>query len=695
MPIDDSKEILQDFITESSEILEELENDLVELEEKKEDIELLNKIFRAVHTIKGSSSFLELDKIATISHHSEDILNKLRKQEMIVTDDIMNVLLEYVDLGKGIIRDLKTGKDTVNIDSLLDKLENIRSGKAINIDAGGKERQERAAPKTVLSQIRAATQAIEQTIRVEIGRLDALMNLVGELVLSRNRLVQISGDLSEKYEDDPKIEQLIETTSQLGLITTELQLAVMKTRMIPISKVFNRFPRMIRDLARDLNKEVELVITGEDTELDKSVIELITDPLVHMVRNAIDHGIELPDEREKVGKSRKGTVRLNAVQEGNHIVIEVKDDGKGIDPNLVIKTALEKEVLTREEIARMEKDEILGLIFRPGFSTAKNVTNISGRGVGLDVVRSNVEKINGIINIDSKIGEGSLLQLKLPLTLAIIQSLLVEVSGEVFAIPLVSIIETIKIKEDELHSLEGREVLNYRTGVLSLIRIADVFNLEPTYSSYVYVVIIAVAEKQVGFIVDRLIGQEEIVIKSLGDYLSGLVGIAGATIMGDGKVRLIIDPSGTIEIASKMPRKIRKKKIDIEKDRNKREVLDVLVVDDSATDRKILKNLLNSIGWINTTEVASGKDAIEVIKHKNFEVAIVDLIMPEIDGYALAKYLRESEFKKPLIAITARGETADEKQLKMAGFDKLVLKPINLSEILNIIDELSSKSHTV
>jgi two-component system chemotaxis sensor kinase CheA len=686
---EEMNEILQDFITESSEILEELENDLVELEDRKDDEELINKIFREVHTIKGSSSFLELDKISTVSHHTEDILNRLRKKEMEVTDEIMDILLEYVDAAKSIIADLKSGEDTTEIDELLNKLDQVKTGGYVSKSTIGGSRRGKNQ-KSGGKQVKAASQAIEQTIRVEVGKLDALINLVGELVLSRNRLVQLANELNLKYENDVKLEQLLDTTSQLGLITTELQLAVMKTRMIPISKVFNRFPRIVRDMARELKKEVELIVSGEDTELDKSVIELITDPLMHMVRNAVDHGIEFPEERERLGKSRKAKLYLNAAQEGNHIVISVKDDGKGIDPAKVAKVAIEKELATREEIARMDNDEIISFIFKPGFSTSSKITNLSGRGVGLDVVKSNVEKINGIINVDTKIREGTNIQLKLPLTLAIIQSLLVEVSGEVFAIPLVSIIETIKIKEDEIHDLEGREVLNYRTGVLTLIRITDVFDLEPTYGEYFYVVIIAVAERQVGFVVDRLIGQEEIVIKSLGDFLGGMPGIAGATIMGDGKVRLIIDPSGVIDIASKMPKRIKKKVVRATD--KKKESVSVLFVDDSATDRKIVKNLLSSVGWIDIVEVPSGKDAMEILKQSTFDVFIIDLIMPEIDGFSLAKYLREKGFKQPIIAITARGEITDDKQIKMAGFDKLIVKPINLSEVLNVLDELLSKS---
>lgn len=692
-------DLIQDFILESSEIIEQLDQDLVELEHRKNDLELLNKIFRAAHTIKGSSSFLGFDKMSTVTHHAEEILNKLRKGEMVVGPEIMDILLEFVDVIKKVLDDIRNGKDTTAIDQIVKKLKLANEGKVSGLTNSQPSNKEVKSENLVQkddgdgANIKKATKAIEQTIRVDVSRLDSLMNLVGELVLSRNRIAQISSELERKFEGDYLVEQLLETTSQIGLITTELQLAVMKTRMVPIGKVFNKFPRMIRDLARDLKKDIDLIITGEDTELDKSVVEEIGDPLVHMIRNAVDHGIESPEERVKKGKPRKGRVELSAYHEGNHIVIEISDDGRGMDPEKLKQKAIEKKVITPEEAKGMSKEEAFGLIFKPGFSTAEKVTGVSGRGVGMDVVKTNIEKLNGIISIESELGKGSVFKLKLPLTLAIIQALLVEVSGEVFAIPLVSVIETVRINEEEIHNFEGREVLKLRDSVLSLVRLDDVFGLEGTFEQDIYVVVVALAEKRIGLVVDRLVGQEEIVIKSLGEYLSGNVGIAGATIMGDGKVRLIIDVSGVMEIATKMPKKIKRgkktaKSVSSHKGDNN---INVLIVDDSATDRKIMKRLLTSSGWINCIEVTNPHDAISAVQDMNLDLVITDVMMPDMDGFELTRVLRERGFDKPVIAVSARGEASAGQKAKISGVSAFMTKPINLQEMLNKVDELVTK----
>ncbi|MGA1861748.1 response regulator [Deferribacter thermophilus] len=694
----DMNDLIQDFLVEANELIEQLDQDLVELENRKDDLDLLNKIFRAAHTIKGSSSFLGFDKLTELTHVAEEILNKLRKGEMVVTADIMDVLLEFVDNLKKLIDDIKNGTDSVDIAEIMKKLKLVNEGKVIT---PAEERKQDSAKqetkKNEPKQIAKVTKAIEQTIRVDVNRLDILMNLVGELVLSRNRIAQISAEFEKKFEGEYLVEQLLETTSHLGLITTELQLAVMKTRMVPIGKVFNKFPRMVRDLCRELKKDIELVITGEDTELDKSVVEEIGDPLIHMIRNAVDHGIESPEERVKKGKPEKGLVALNAYYEGNHIVVEIKDDGRGMDPEKLKKKAIEKGVITPEEAKTLNRDEALGLIFRPGFSTAEKVSDVSGRGVGMDVVKTNIEKLNGIIQIESEVDKGTTFKLKLPLTLAIIQALLVEVSGEIYAIPIVSVIETVKIDENEIHSFEGREVLKLRESVLSLIRLNEVFELEPTFSNEMYVVVVALAEKKVGLIVDRLIGQEEIVIKSLGEYLGGTVGIAGATIMGDGAVRLILDVAGIMEIASKMPRVNRRRskvsKVPTALNENYHR-LNVMVVDDSATDRKIMKRLLSNTGWINVVEITNGKDALAAIKNLEVDFVITDIFMPDMDGYELARSLRESGFTGPILAVSSRGEIKDSKKFSLYGINDFIVKPVSLDELLGKINELKAINNT-
>ena len=708
---DDMQELVQDFLVETNEIIENLDHDLVELESNQNDLELLNKIFRGAHTMKGSSSFLGFNKLADLTHHAEDILNKLRKGEMVVTREIMDTLLEFVDKTKQIISDIENGTDTADVASVINDLKLASEGKLVGKKpaaasapaaqaAAPAQAARKAAPKQEAKQQHQATQ-VEQTIRVDVSRLDSLVNLVGELVLSRNRLSQIAGELENKFENEYLVEQLLDVTSAIGMNTTELQLAIMKTRMIAIGKVFNKFPRVVRDIARDTGKEIELIISGEETELDKQVIESIGDPLLHMIRNSCDHGVETPDVRLAKGKPRMGTVNLSAYHEGNHVVIEIKDDGAGMDPNKLKRKAIEKGVITVDEANSMDDKQAFALIFKPGFSTAEKITNISGRGVGMDVVRTNIEKLNGIITIDSKIDEGSTFYLKLPLTLAIIQALLVEVAGETFAIPLASVVETVRITNEEIHSFEGREVLKLRDRVLSLIRLDEAFALDELEQDEIYVVVVALAEKQLGFIVDKLIGQEEIVIKSLGDYLGGNPGIAGATITGDGRVRLILDVAGVIEVAQNMPRRIRNtkklssnKRAAVQTASKKTNAVKVLICDDSSTDRKITKKILESQDWIETVEAPSGKDALSLLERdSSIDLIISDIMMPDMDGFRLARSIREKGYDIPIIAMSARMEPADRKKMNASGMNAFIQKPINQQLLLDKIDELISQKN--
>lgn len=712
---DDMQELVQDFLVETNEIIENLDHDLVELESNQNDLELLNKIFRGAHTMKGSSSFLGFNKLAELTHHAEDILNKLRKGEMVVTREIMDTLLEFVDKTKQIISDIENGTDNTDCTSVIEDLKLASEGKLTSKTkntsaaqpaqaaqpAAAPAPKPQAAPKQEAPKVVHQATPVEQTIRVDVSRLDSLVNLVGELVLSRNMLSQIAGELENKFENEYLVEQLLVATNSIGMNTTELQLAIMKTRMIAIGKVFNKFPRVVRDIARDTGKEIELIISGEETELDKQVIESIGDPLLHMIRNSCDHGVETPDVRLAKGKPRMGTVNLSAYHEGNHVVIEIKDDGAGMDPNKLKRKAIEKGVITVDEANSMDDKQAFALIFKPGFSTAEKITNISGRGVGMDVVRTNIEKLNGIITIDSKIDEGSIFYLKLPLTLAIIQALLVEVAGETFAIPLASVVETVRITNEEIHSFEGREVLKLRDRVLSLIRLDEAFALDELEQDEIYVVVVALAEKQLGFIVDKLIGQEEIVIKSLGDYLGGNPGIAGATITGDGRVRLILDVAGVIEVAQNMPRRIRNtkklssnKRAAVQTASKKTNAVKVLICDDSSTDRKITKKILESQDWIETVEAPSGKDALSLLERdSSIDLIISDIMMPDMDGFRLARSIREKGYDIPIIAMSARMEPADRKKMNASGMNAFIQKPINQQLLLDKIDELISQKN--
>jgi two-component system chemotaxis sensor kinase CheA len=533
---DEMKEIVESFIVETKELLDKLDNDLVELEKRQNDVEILNAIFRYVHTIKGTSSFIGFEQMSELTHKFEDVLNKLRKFELKLNPEIMDVILEAQDLMKVLLSKLEANDlSPIDISGVVSKLERISRGEFLIEDV------EKASVDNVSQKLQS--KVIDKTVRIDVERLDELMNLVGELVLGRNRLTQIVSGIVERFEGESLARELMDTIAQVDYLTSELQAVVMRARMMPIAKVFSKFPRIVRDLSRDLNKEVELLIYGEETEVDKSVIESIHDPLVHLIRNAIDHGIETPQERKAVGKPEKGKVILRAEHEGNFIVITVEDDGRGIDPERVRRKAVEKKIITEQEASSISDRDALNLIFLPGFSTASKVTNVSGRGVGLDVVKANITKLNGMIDVQSTLGQGTKFMLKLPLTLAIIQGLLVDVCSEIFIIPLSSVIEVVRIPRSQVHSIKGREIIRLRDSVLPLVRLANIFNLSSNgdFKENLYVVVVGLAEKKLGIVVDGLVGQKEVVIKSLGSYLNNVRGIAGATILGDGTVRMIVD----------------------------------------------------------------------------------------------------------------------------------------------------------
>jgi len=401
------------------------------------------------------------------------------------------------------------------------------------------------APAPAAGQETAGNQV--HTIRVDTARMDNLINLVGEMVITRTRLVKIAEDLKASNQSNPLVHNLIDTNVYLGRLMNDLQESVMRLRMVPIGTVFSRFPRLVRDFCRKTGKKIELVIKGEETELDKTVIEMIGDPLTHIIRNSVDHGIETPEKRLEAGKAEIGTITLDAYQEGNHITIIVSDDGSGLDLEKIYNKALERGLISdREELS--DRD-IANFIFLPGFSTADQITDISGRGVGMDVVKKALNSLGGLVDIKTVKGKGTSFIIHLPLTLAIIQALLVEVAQEIYAVPLSSVVETLLIKSREIKTVGGLSMVQLRGNTLPLISLRAKFALPDSAEKpeEVFVVVVGLGDKTLGLIVDELHGQQEIVIKSLGDYLNGLPGIAGATILGDGKVTLILDIGSLIQ----------------------------------------------------------------------------------------------------------------------------------------------------
>ncbi len=389
---------------------------------------------------------------------------------------------------------------------------------------------------------------VQQTVRVDVERLEHLMNLVGELVIDQTRLTKKKNVLIDRYTNDEDVAQLNEVCTHLVQVVTELQEGMMKTRMLPIEHLFNRYPRMVRDVAHKANKEIEFLIQGKETELDRRLIEEISDPIIHLLRNAIDHGVESPEERELQGKSRKGQVELKAIHQENHIVITVSDDGKGIDPEKIKNSAIKKGLVTKQEVEQLTDKELMLLIFKSGFSTADKITDVSGRGVGMDIVRSQIEKLNGLIDIDSTVGGGTTFTLKLPLTLAIIRSLIVQLGEKEFALPLANVAEIVRLHSSEIKTIKNEQVGVIRDRVLPLVYMHELLGVKPMKLSKerLFVVVIGIAEKRVGLVVDQTIGNQDIVIKPLGKYIGTPPFISGATIMGEGDVSLILDVASIV-----------------------------------------------------------------------------------------------------------------------------------------------------
>ena len=568
--------MIQEFLTESEELLQGMDQDMVTLESTPHDVELLNRIFRALHTIKGTSGFLKFEPVVRLSHRAEDVLNALRRGEVQLSRRMMDALLAARDQLGHMLSDIRAGGlQQYSIDSLLAELAAIQKPIAAaeqlpstpSASANSPAAEVSSAPATHPIQtpgasatglpvpasqkpdVNPAADSGDATMRVNVRKLDDLINLIGELVLERNRLAQLSRDCMARrlaLEDLDSV--LSQSAARLSFITEELQTAGLKTRMIPVDAVFRKFPRLVRDLAHNLQKEVELEVRGQDTEIDKTMVELVGDPLVHLVRNSLDHGIEMPEVRASAGKPRHGTIRLEARQEGDQIIIMVADDGAGIEPDRVLRKAIEKGLVTADRARQLSNREIMDFIFLPGFSTAEKVNDLSGRGVGMDVVRSNLKRMNGSIQLDSVPGKGTTVKLRLPLTLAILPVLLVQVSNEAYALPLRAVLETSHVRNEEVHQVEGSEVFRLHGETLPLVRLRKMFAVASgeNESADQKVVILLVGEKRVALVIDRLIGQESTVIKPLGGYLRGCSTVAGATIGGDGRVRLVLDPAGLL-----------------------------------------------------------------------------------------------------------------------------------------------------
>jgi two-component system, chemotaxis family, sensor kinase CheA len=594
---DEMDEIVDEFVTEAEETLEKIDPMFVELESKGYDKEILNEIFRGMHTLKGAAGFLGFQSIVDVAHRAESIMKKVRDGEMALNRNIMDTILKTVDMLRLLIQHVgaRDNKEE-DISSLVQELDNVfneqvaapaaaaeavsppvaetapetpepaetdqtgtiaespevepEPGPALKFDSEPKPKTQAAAQETAQPQTEDAVQVVSKerevvsTLRVEINRIDKVMDLAGEIVLARNRLLNLAIKLDASYSGDQHVEDLLETTSFLDRVTSDLQLAVIKIRMQPIQKVFAKFPRMVRDLSHNIGKDINLEIFGEDTEVDKSVIENIGDPLIHIVRNSVDHGVEPAAEREAKGKPAKGRIIISAYQKGTQIVIEVIDDGKGIDVDAVKRKAVSKGIVSEDEVQKMSDESAINLIFLPGFSTKDVSSELSGRGVGMDVVKTNVAKLNGYCEVVTKKDEGSTFRISLPLTLAIIQAMMVRIGTEYYALPQSMIEETLRVRKSDIKDVAGQNVITIRGKVLPIFNMSDFLGIRfasDAANENLYVLVVSVAERRFCVAVDELLGQEEIVIKTINGVDSEECGILGATITGDGKIVLILD----------------------------------------------------------------------------------------------------------------------------------------------------------
>ena len=600
-------DIAADFILEAQEILDRLGEQLVTLEHAPQDADQLNAVFRGFHTLKGGAGFLGIQAMVELCHAAEETLGMARSGQAVlqahhfdaaqqsldylqsmldsvsageepgyappaliaqfdvnggapvaaaptaaaaapasdlITDDEFEALLD--ELHGGTAPTAKKAEDGLigedEFEALLDQLHGGAAPGArpvAAVPAVAPAPRPAAVPAPAAAPKPAAAKPVaeaEHTVRVDTKRLDAIVNLIGELVLSRNRLKTLRARLHD--------EELDRAVSTLDIATARLQSAVMRTRMQPVGKVFSRFPKVARDVARNLKKEVELELIGADTELDRNLVEALADPLVHLVRNAIDHGVEMPDLREAQGKPRSGHVRLSAQQEGDYVSIEVQDDGAGIDPERLRAKAREKGLIDPEAAARLSSEECLHLVFLPGFSTKQEVTDISGRGVGMDVVQSRIRELSGQIQIQSELGRGSRFMIRVPLTLAILPTLLVQAGEDVYALPLARVMEVLHAPNSQLGWFDGRAVLDRRSHTLPLVDLRHWLAVEPVASPLLTIVVLQSGEARFGLVVDQVRGREEVVIKPLPKTLRGLRGYAGATLIGDGRMALILDVDG-------------------------------------------------------------------------------------------------------------------------------------------------------
>ncbi|HPP86814.1 MAG TPA: response regulator, partial [bacterium] len=736
---------LQDFIDEMKIMIESLENDLLNLENA--DLAKVNQIFRCMHTIKGAVGMFKLTSMEKLVHKAENIFDKVRHNELELKPEYEDVFLKCVDrLKELLVRVEKRENPIINVDDLIVQIEALEKGgsleeKSEKIIEPRKEDKGGAAAmqETKKSEVKQESGSIDKSgegldkesmssLRVDISKLDNLMNQMGELIIEKIKLEQQSFVSKSFYLDIKQIKQefnkkeidsirrkelvlkflekfekfnesFLNVVDEMTRSTMNMQESVMKIRLVPLATIFNRFNRLMRDISKKVNKKINFTIEGAETEIDKGICEMLFNPLLHILRNSVDHGIEASEaDRIKANKNPVGNVTLKAYYKSDKVVIDIIDDGRGIDSDKIIAKAIEKKLVTPEEAKTMDEKSKLMMIFQPGFSTAEVVTDISGRGVGMDVVRSTIEKLKGTVDIQTEKGQGSTISLSLPLTLAIVRILLFKLKNDELAIPVYNVRETVQIPVKDIFIANHKPMINLRGEVIPLIYLTDVFNVAEDYSNYelLSIIIAEVMDKRYGLVVTKFIENREVVIKNIGTLIKKAPFISGAAILGDGEIVKILDIVEIMKTASQKATKTGKKQKEekikktdkssdskeaaaAEKSEKQKDIeKHILVVEDSKLHLKPIVELLRAKGY-NVDVTENSKIALEKVKQKKYDLISTDIVMPVMDGYEFVKKLRKmKEYElTPVVALTSQGQRVDRIKGFEAGIDEYLTKPLN------------------
>lgn len=733
----DRNMFLDKFREETTEHIQKLNKNLLVLENDPENVEIIGELSREAHTLKGSAKMMGINEIAEISHRMEDIFGLLREKEVVLRPEIIDILFESLDAIDSLLKAILSGdKHSINVKDICKRLKEISSEEGIPPSDFKQSEEKKTVKEEEVDKkekpFSLPPAEIAETIRVNTSKLDKLVNLMSEIVVAQiksgryltkmKELWTLAGEQVNLWEkiyktkihlentDSKELEMIFnevnnrsikirdesfilfkeydENFRQTALVIEGLREGLMGIRMLPLSTVFNFFPRTVRDFAKEYNKEIKLEISGEDTELDKKVLEEIKDPLIHLVRNAIDHGIEESKERLRLNKPPAGKIKLSAKQEGDRVFIYIEDDGRGIDARKFKKVALKKGFIDKNTFESISDREAMFLIFEPGFTTSPIITNISGRGIGMEVVKNKIEGLKGEVLVESESGKGTKFSLSLPLTLATTRVLLVETSNQdIYAIPTASIETITRVFLKDIIYTEGKEALKMGRRVIPLVELSDLLGLPFKSKEILPVVVISYARHRIGVVVNKLIGEEEIVIKNLGNFLKRVENIAGSTLLGSGEVVLVLNISEIMRLVSRMGKTKLFHRQETEKKKRS-----ILIVEDSLTTRELERSIIEAAGY--KVEIAvDGVEAIEKVTgtDEKFDLLVVDIQMPRMDGFQLTEWMKKNEKYKdiPVIIVTAL-ELAEEKKrgIEVGAEAYIVKSAFDQASLLDTIERL-------